>query len=267
MADRPPGSPPGIAGLPGGAAAEPPDAAPAYYARRGGRLADWWTLLHPPYTIWHLSYVLIGAALAPRVDWVALGATVLAFFLAVGLSAHALDELTGRPLGTVIPATTLWAVAVGSLGGAVLLGVLGISRSGLVLVPFILAGVLLVFGYNLELFGGRLHTDLGFAIAWGGFPLAVGFVAQAPGGGAPAASATAGCAAAITLSYAQRRLSMPAKQLRRRANSVTGEITHRDGTAVAVDRVTLLAPLEGALHALSLTVVLLAVALLALHAG
>jgi hypothetical protein len=267
VADQPPGSPPGLAGLPGGAAAEPPAAAPAYYARRGGRLADWWTLLHPPYTIWHLSYVLIGAALAPRVDWVALGATVLAFFLAVGLSAHVLDELNGRPLGTGIPATTLWAVAIGSLGGAVLLGVWGISRSGPVLVPFILAGVLLVFGYNLELFGGRLHTDVGFAVAWGGFPVAVGFVAQAPGWGAPAASAAAGCAAATTLSYAQRRLSMPAKRLRRRAHSVTGEITYRDGTTVAVDRATLLAPIEGALHALSLTVPLLAVALLALHVG
>jgi hypothetical protein len=266
VADRPPSPPPEVAGPPGGAAAGPPDA-PAYYARRGGPLADWWTLLHPPYTVWHLSYVLIGAALAPRVDWAVLGATVLAFFLAVGLSAHALDELTGRPLGTGIPAATLWAVALGSLGGAVLLGVWGISRSGLVLVPFILAGVLLVFGYNLELFGGRLHTDMGFAVAWGGFPVAVGFVAQAPGWGAPAVSAAVACAAAIALSYAQRRLSMPAKRLRRRAHAVTGEITNRDGSTVEVDRATLLAPLEGALHALSWTVALLAAALLALHAG
>jgi hypothetical protein len=241
--------------------------APAYYARRGGRLADWWTLLHPPYTVWHLSYVLIGAALAPRVDWVLLGATVLAFFLAVGLAAHALDELTGRPLGTRIPAGTLWAVAVGSLGGAVLLGVWAISRSGPVLVPFILAGVLLVFGYNLELFGGRLHTDMGFAVAWGGFPVAVGFVAQAPGWGAPAVSAAAGCAAGTALSYAQRRLSTPARQLRRRARAVTGEITYGDGTTAAIDRGTLLAPIEGALRALSWTVALLAVALLALHVG
>lgn len=250
--------------------ADPPPGvadAPAYYARRGGRLSEWWTLLHPPYTVWHLSYVLIGAALAPRIDWLLLGATVLAFFLAVGLAAHALDELTGRPLGTGIPAATLWAVAVGSLVGAVLLGIWAISRSGPLLVPFILAGVLLVFGYNLELFGGRLHTDMGFAVAWGGFPVAVGFVAQAPGWGAPVASAAAGCAAGTALSYAQRRLSTPARRLRRRVEAVSGEITYRDGTTAAVDRAMLLDPIEGTLRALSWTIALLAVALLALHAG
>ena len=39
---------------------------PAYYAARPGGWRDWWTLLHPPYTAWHLSYSVIGAALAPR---------------------------------------------------------------------------------------------------------------------------------------------------------------------------------------------------------
>ena len=69
---------------------------PAYYAARQGAWRDWWTLLHPPYTAWHLSYVVIGASLAPRVGLSALFATLIAFFLAVGLSAHALDELRGR---------------------------------------------------------------------------------------------------------------------------------------------------------------------------
>ena len=61
-------------------------------------------LLHPPYTLWHLSYVAIGATLAPRFDGGRLVATLLAFFLAVGVCAHALDELHGRPLRTTIPA-------------------------------------------------------------------------------------------------------------------------------------------------------------------
>jgi len=86
-------------------------ARPAYYAARPGRWRDWWTLLHPPYTGWHLSYAVIGAALAPRVQVSYLIATVLAFFLAVGLAAHALDELQGRPLRTAIPSGALIAVS------------------------------------------------------------------------------------------------------------------------------------------------------------
>ena len=91
--------------------AEPAAATPAFYARQGGRAADWWTVLHPPYTVWHLSYVVLGAAMASTIDPVALGLSVLAFFLAVGLAAHALDELQGRPLGTGIGDRTLWTVA------------------------------------------------------------------------------------------------------------------------------------------------------------
>src|SRR5215469_36633 len=166
-------------------AAEPDDqraAAPgaAFYARRGGRGADWWTVLHPPYTAWHISYAVLGALLAPHLNWLVLGATALAFFLAVGLAAHALDELNGRPLGTSIPDRVLWAVASISLAVAVALGVVTITYTGPVLIPFIVIGVFLVLAYNLEWFGGRVHTDFGFAAAWGGFPVVVGFAAQAP---------------------------------------------------------------------------------------
>jgi hypothetical protein len=38
---------------------------PAFYALGRGGLRDHVTLLRPPYTVWHLSYVGIGAALAP----------------------------------------------------------------------------------------------------------------------------------------------------------------------------------------------------------
>src|SRR6476619_5860177 len=136
-------------------------AAPAFYARRGSAVSDWWTLLHPPYTVWHLSYVVLGAAIAPDRDWTALAASVLAFFLAVGLAAHALDELQGRPLRTAIGTTTLWTVAVVALAAAVVVGVVGsFFRDGTnwCLVVSVPLGALLVVGYNLELFDGRLHT-------------------------------------------------------------------------------------------------------------
>ncbi len=133
------------------------DARPAFYAARPGGWRDWWTLLHPPYTAWHLAYVVLGATLAPRTDVVRLVGALLAFFLAVGVSAHVFDELHGRPLGTRISDRTLWTTAVASLAGAVALGLAGVGRVGLGLIVFIAIGPLLVLGYNLEAFGGRFH--------------------------------------------------------------------------------------------------------------
>ncbi len=235
----------------------------AFYARRGGRAADWWTLLHPPYTLWHLSYVAIGAALAPRLSWSMVGATLLAFFLAVGLAAHALDELHGRPLGTRIGAPTLWATAVLGLAGGVVVGAFCVPYAGPALVPCIVIGIVLVLGYNLELFGGRLHTDLGFALAWGGFPLAVGFLAQAPPLARPVTAAAAMATVAATgLSYAQRVLSTPARLIRRRLTDISAVATLPDGSRRPLVRAELLAPLEAALKALAYSITLLAVALL-----
>jgi hypothetical protein len=235
----------------------------AFYARGGSRTADWLTVLHPPYTAWHLAYVAIGAALAPRVDWAVCWLSLAAFLLAVGIAAHALDEWNGRPLRTGISAGALWSAAVLSLAGAVALGLAVLRHSGLVLLPFIALGVLLVLGYNLELFGGALHTDLGFAAAWGGFPLAVGYVAQAPPWTfAGSAALVLGVVAATALSAAQRRLSTPARTLRRKAIAVEGRIAYADGESAAIDRASLLAPLDGALKLLSAVVPTLAAALL-----
>jgi hypothetical protein len=230
---------------------------PAFYAARSGGWRDWWTLLHPPYTAWHLSYVVIGASLAPHVDATRLWATVAAFFLAVGVAAHALDELHGRPLGTAIPAAALVAAAFVGLGGAVGLGIAGVSRVGAGLVPFIVIGPLLAVAYNAELFGGVIHTDAGFAAAWGAFPVLTAYVAQADRL-APAAVIAAG--GAFALSWAQRSLSTPARQLRRKVRAVEGRVTFTDGSVDTLEVKRLLAPLEAALRALSWAVVALAAA-------
>ena len=230
----------------------------AFYAARPGGWRDWWTLLHPPYTAWHLAYVAIGAALAPHLDGVRLGATVLAFFAAMGIGAHTLDELHGHPLRTRIPDRVLVAASAAGVLAAVLLGVAGLSRVGLVLIPFIVIGPVLVVAYNLELLGGRLHTDAGFALSWGAFPVLTAYVAQA---GHLGVAAVLGAAAAFTLSYAQRALSTPARLLRRRAARVEGLITLDDGDALTLDASTLLGPLEVTLRALAGTVVLLSAAM------
>ena len=235
-------------------------AAPAFYARRGNAVSDWWTLLHPPYTVWHLSYVVLGAAIVPARDWAALG-----------FSVHALDELQGRPLRTGIASTTLWVVAGLALAGAVALGILGAffwDGTNWALAVAIPLGAALVVGYNLELFGGRLHTDQAFAWGWGSFPVVVGFLAQSP----PATlrlvvAAVAMTLAAVGTSYAQRRLSTPARRLRRDTTSVTGSLTPTEGPAVPLDRAVLLAPLEGALRALSWAVPIIAIAVLLARPG
>ena len=181
-----------------------------------------------------------------------------AFFLAVGVAAHALDELHGRPLRTGIPAVALAGAAAASLAGAVALGVYGITQAGWILVPFMVAGPVLVIAYNAELFGGILHNDLGFAATWGAFPVLVGYAAQ-DGNLAPAAVAAA--AAALALSAAQRRLSTPARNIRRRAARIDGTMILADGTAVPLGADQLLQPLEGALRAMSYGLILLAAAL------
>ncbi len=231
---------------------------PAYYAAARGGWRDWWTLLHPPYTAWHLSYVVIGACLAPRVETSRLLATVLAFFLAVGLAAHAVDELHGRPLGTTISSGALVAVTAVGLSGAVVLGVVGVTKVGIVLVPFIVLGPLLVLAYNAELFGGIVHTTPGFAAAWGAFPVLTGYVAQASDLSLAAARAAG---AALALSCAQRVLSTPARLVRRSTRSVEGSLTLADGTVVQLDERALLAPLETALRMMSWGMVALAAAL------
>jgi hypothetical protein len=235
--------------------------APAYYAARStGWRRDVWALLHPPYTAWHLSYVLIGASLAPTVSISRLVATLLAFFLAVGISAHALDELRGRPLQTELRAGLLWAAAVIGLIGAVAMGIAGVFVVGPWLLPFIALGVFFVFAYNLELLRGRVHGDFWFALSWGAFPVLTAYFAQT---GRLSVAAVAAAAAGYALSYAQRMLSTPARTLRRRSRSVSGEVILSDGSQVSLDRPTLLRPLEGALSALSWGVVALSLGLVA----
>jgi hypothetical protein len=232
---------------------------PAFYALPAGGWRDFVTLLHPPYTLWHLSYVALGAAAAPTVHTDRLLAALGAFFLAVGVAAHALDELNGRPLGTKLSDRTLLALATTGLVGAVGIGVAGVATVSASLVPFVLAGGFIVVAYNLELFGGRFHSDLWFAVAWGGFPAATGYWVNALELDTAGIFVTAAC---IALSLAQRRLSTPVRELRRRTVSLTGRQELADGRVVELSAAGVAGPLDGALRALSAAVVLLASAAL-----
>jgi len=233
---------------------------PAFYALPQGGWRDYVTLLHVPYTAWHLAYVVVGGCLVADVPWGRLGLTVLAFFLAMGIGAHALDELAGRPLRTSIPAGVLVALAVGSVAAASAIGI-GVALSfSLWIVPLVAVGAFIVPAYNLELFGGRFHSDLWFALAWGAFPVVTAYVACS---GTVRLAALLAAAWATLLSLAQRRLSTPVRRARREVVAVAGEIELSGDRRESITRETLVAAPEAALQLLALATVLVAAALAA----
>jgi hypothetical protein len=231
---------------------------PAFYALRPGGWRDVLTLLHPPYTAWHLSYVGFGAVAAPMVHGDRLAATLLAFFLGVGVSAHALDELAGRPLGTLLSRGVLVGLAVAGLAGAVAVGIVGAVTVSAGLLGFVAAGAFILVAYNLELFGGRLHTDFWFAAAWGAFPALTSYWINAQQLRVQGVLVAAGC---FMLSVAQRRLSVPVRELRRRTTAVSGRQELEGGDVRELDATTLAAPLDGALRACAAALVLLSAGL------
>jgi hypothetical protein len=230
---------------------------PAFYALGPGGWRDYVTLLHLPYTAWHLSYVALGASVSSQFHPDRLAQALAAFALGLGVAAHALDEYRGRPLRTRIPDRVLLTMALVSLAGAVAVAI----HAALTTSPWVLglaaAGVFLVLAYNLEWWGGRLHTDRWFALAWGSFPAFAGHWSQAlrvePAG-------LVVVAAAYALSRAQRELSRPARTLRRRVVSVSGELRYREGGAEPLTAERLREPLEAALRHLSWALPLLALA-------
>jgi hypothetical protein len=235
---------------------------PAFYALAPGGWRDYVTLLHPPYTLWHLSYVAIGAGLAPHFKSDVLGFALLAFFLGMGVGAHALDELNGRPLETRIGNTALGALAISSLAGAAAIGIVVALRTSLWLLAFVAAGTFIAVAYNLELFGGRVHGDPWFSLAWGAFPVLATYFAAAE---TIRVEAVLGAAFAALLSHAQRRLSTPVRLVRRRARAVTGDIELIDGTTIPITADTFTAESERALRALSAATVCIALALVLLR--
>jgi hypothetical protein len=237
-----------------------PSARPSWYALETGGWRDYVTLLHPPYTAWHVSYVVIGGCLAPIVAWGRLGAAVAAFGLAVGIGAHALDELRGRPLRTSIPSPVLVALAAVSIAGACAIGIAGAIAFEPWIAVLVPIGAFLVLAYNLELLGGRFHSDLWFGLAWGGFPVVCGYAAVA---GEIRVATVLAAAFAVLLSLAQRTLSNHVRYVRRRVQAVSGELELRDGSRESLDADRLILAEERGLRLLAAAVVVLAAALVA----
>ncbi|HEY4976846.1 MAG TPA: hypothetical protein VII05_05805, partial [Gaiellaceae bacterium] len=188
----------------------------------------------------------------------------VAFFLAMGVGAHALDELNGRPLKTKIPSVVLVLMASISIAGATAIGVGAALAWTLWLVPFVVFGAFIAVAYTLELAGGLFHGDLWFALAWGGFPVLTAYVGAS---GTLRVEAVLAAVFAALLSAAQRRLSTQVRNIRRRLSEISGSLVYGDGRVETIDERTLLAAPEAALRALSVSVVSLAAALVVLRLG
>ena len=226
-------------------------------------LARWWNALHIPYTLWHLSYLVMGAALGAALRWDVLGWALMAFFLGLGVAGHAFDLLRRDPLALKLPAIHLQVAGVVSLLLAAFIGLLNIYWGN---VPgwlgwAIAAGILLALGYNLEWPG--FHGDLQFALFWGAFPFLAGYLAM--GGGLDLAAVLAGAFCCLT-AWAQRVLSTRARYLRRKVARASLTLDEKSGSATAVDDqpiAWMLRPLETTLLILTIAMPVLAIALLA----
>ncbi|HMA26752.1 MAG: hypothetical protein ACM33U_11760 [Solirubrobacterales bacterium] len=240
---------------------------PAFYALPRGGWRDLVTVLHPPYTAWNLANVGFGAAAATQIHTDRFVATLAAFFLALGFSAHALDELNGRPLKTELSDRALIGLAAVSLAGAVGIGVAGCLIVSATLAPFVVVGSFFVVAYNLELFGGRFHTDFWLAFAWAAFPaLTSWWINTLSFGSAKTVVAglltAAGCFGLVSV---QRRLSTPVRRLRRKTISVSGEQRLEDGTVIPLTVTELAGPLDGSLRGLSWAVVVLSIGMVVIR--
>jgi len=172
-------------------------------------------LLFLPYTGMVLSFTVLGALLAPRVDWERVAALLVIYGLALGVGAHALDAIgkgSAKPWGSVFTARSLQWIAAASLIAAYAIGAWYMQRHAPWLWPIAIAEGFFVLAYNLEWFDGRFHDDAWFAFSWGALPSLAGYVLQTNAISITALLLAAGTAA---LSLVEIKASRPYKALRR----------------------------------------------------
>ncbi|HIN15541.1 MAG TPA: hypothetical protein EYM69_07905 [Dehalococcoidia bacterium] len=233
---------------------------PAFYALPGTRAwHDYVNLLHLPYTLWNLSIVVLGTVIAPVVHVDRLLGTILAFFLAVGIAAHALDELNGRPMGTRIPSIVLVSLAIVSLAGAMALGVVAGILETPWMFAFVAFGGFIVVAYNLGLWHDRFHNDFWLAFSWGAFPVLTAYWVNALRFDFAVLFVAVAC---FLVTLVQRTLSTPVRTIRRKALRVEGFIEQTNGERIILDSKSIIAAPERALFLLAISSVILASGLL-----
>jgi hypothetical protein len=208
-------------------------------------------LLFLPYTAMVLGFTVIGSMLAPAIHWDRVAAIVLIYFLALGIGAHAVDALGSRatkPWGDAFSRTQLWTVAIAAIVAAYAIGIWYMVRYTPLLWLIAIPEGFFLLAYNLEWFGGRFHRDSWFALSWGALPVLAGYILQT---NAISLSALLMALAMGMLSLVEIKASRPYKALKRAADTT-------DAPEAAV--------LEAILKSLSLAVLALAAAMVAVRA-
>jgi hypothetical protein len=232
---------------------------PSWYSTKSnGFVSDFINLLHPPYTLWHLSYVLIGVAMSPIIYLSRSAAVLAAFFLGLGLGAHALDETMGNPLQTKISKTKLYIIGFVSLSIAILIGLYYVFELSLLIFPFVAIESFFAVAYNLEIFERRFHTDIVFALSWGSIPFLTGYFVNSL---ALSVSSLVMALGIGLLTYVQRTLSTQARFFRRKMERVES-INLVNGERVPLSSEEIISPAEKSLKALTIMIFAVSIALI-----
>lgn len=153
---------------------------PTWYAR-SGKLGEFWTILHMPYTLMVLSYVVIGASTGPNTSFFRLFWTVVAYFLGLGIGAHSLDQLSNMGSRYVRNWSDkeLLVLASFSLCGAIAIGGYFAVNVDPLLWLFIGTETFFAIAYPCtRLFRGFFHNNLWFCISWGALPYLTSYYLQ-----------------------------------------------------------------------------------------
>lgn len=177
-------------------------------------------MLFLPYTGMCISFSIVGSLLSPTaIMWDRIVAIVIIYFAALGISAHAADNMGSKkkPWGDLFSNLELLIMLVCGLVVAYAIGAYYIIFYVPLLLPIAILEGFFLFAYNYEIWNGFFHNNIWFAISWGSMPLLAGYVMQTNSiSYVPLLISTA----AFLISYIEIKLSRRYKEFRQNQDVV-----------------------------------------------
>lgn len=167
-----------------------------------------------------ISFSIVGSLLSPTtIMWDRIVAIVIIYFAALGISAHAADNMGSKkkPWGDLFSNLELLIMLVCGLVVAYAIGAYYIIFYVPLLLPIAILEGFFLFAYNYEIWNGSFHNNIWFAISWGSLPLLAGYVMQTNSiSYVPLLISTA----AFLISYIEIKLSRRYKEFRQNQDVV-----------------------------------------------